>query len=77
MLSFNCFEKRLGIASLPHFVNHFFFFSRKMFLILHLLTDQIPLHDCLYFLIYLTTCVLQFFVNRVVTPEILKVSLSF
>ena len=38
-------------------------FSRKMFL----LTDQVSLSDCLYFLIYRAIFVLQMFVSAVVT----------
>ena len=38
-------------------------YSRKMFL----LTDQVSLSDCLYFLIYRAIFVLQLFVSPVVT----------
>ena len=41
--------------STPHFV---YDFLRKMFLMLNLLTDQISLSDCLYFLRYGEICVL-------------------
>ena len=41
-----------------------------------LLTDQISLFDCLYFAKHLTICVLQFFVNQVVTSYILKIYIS-
>ena len=64
MLNFDFVEKGLGVVSLPHFV---YDFSRKMLLIYYtLLTDQIPLPDCLYFLKYWQICVLQLFVNQVV-----------
>ena len=49
MLNFDFLEKGLGIVSLLHFV---YDFSRKMFLIYTLLTVQISLPDCLYFLRY-------------------------
>ena len=52
MLNFDVLEKCLGMISLPHFV---YGFSRKPFVILScyvLLTDQISLSDCLYFLRY-------------------------
>ena len=64
MLNFNFPEKNLGLASPPHFVNDF---SRKMFRMLLLLTDQISLSDCLHFLRYWAICVLQLFVNQSAT----------
>ena len=42
-----------------------------------LITDQISLPGCLYFLRYWEICVLQLFVNQVVTSWILKLTLSF
>ena len=42
-----------------------------------ILTDQIPLPVCPYFLKYWLVCVLQLFVNQVVTLYILKLTLSF
>ena len=39
-----------------------------------LLTDQILLFDCVYFLRYWSICVLQLFVYQVVTPYILKLT---
>ena len=44
MLNFNFSEKGLGLFFAPHFLHDF---SRKMFLMLYLLTDQISLSDCL------------------------------
>ena len=64
MLNFDFLEKSLGIVSPSYFVHDF---SRKMFLKLYSLTDQIPLPDCFYFLRYWSLCVLQLFVNQVVT----------
>ena len=42
-----------------------------------LLADQISLPGCPYFLSYWAICVLQLFVNQVVTSRILKLTLSF
>ena len=63
MLNFDISEKGLGLVFPPHFM---YDFSRKMFLILHLLTDQISLSGCLYFSRYWKLCVLQLFINQVV-----------
>ena len=41
-----------------------------------ILTDQISLSGCLYFLRYWAICALEFFVNQVVTSKILKLTLS-
>ena len=49
MLNFVFLEKSLGTVSPPNFV---YGFSKKMFLIYTLLTDQISLPDCRYFLRY-------------------------
>ena len=43
MLSFNFPEKGLGLVSPPHFVDDF---SRKMFLVLYSITDQISSSGC-------------------------------
>ena len=64
MLNFDFSEKGLGLVSAPHFG---YDFSRKMFIMLYLLTDQILLSDCLYFSIYWAICVLQFLVNQAMT----------
>ena len=72
MLNFDFLEKGLGIVSATYFVHDF---SRKIFHVI--LTDQISLSDYLYFLKYWSICVLQLFVNLVVTPQILKSTLSF
>ena len=61
-------------VSPPPFANDF---SRRMFLSYILLTDQISLPNRLYFLIYWSICVLQLFVNQVLTSRILKLTLSF
>ena len=45
MLKFDFLETGLGIVFTPHFV---YDFSRKIYLMLYLLTDQISLTDCLY-----------------------------
>ena len=49
MPNFDFLEKGLGLVSLPRFV---YDFSRKMFLMLYSVTDQISLPDCPYFLRY-------------------------
>ena len=69
MLNFDFLDKVLGIVSEAHFV---YDFSTKMFLVK--LTDQISLSGCLYFLRYWAICVLQLFVNQVVTLWILKLT---
>ena len=66
MLNFDFLEKRLGIVSPPYFVHDFL---RKLSLLFYspvLLTGQISLSDCLYFLMYWAICVLQLFVFLVV-----------
>ena len=47
MLNFDFLEKGLGTVSPPYFV---YDFLKKRFLCYLLLTDQISLSDCLYFL---------------------------
>ena len=64
MLNFNFPGKGLGLGSPSHFVDDF---SRKIVLMLHLLTNQISLSDYLYFSRYWAICVLQLFVNQAVT----------
>ena len=59
MLNFNFSEKGLGLVSPPNFGNDFSCYI--------LLTDQILLSDCLYFLRYWAICALQLFVNQAVT----------
>ena len=58
-------EKGLEIVFLPSFV---YDLSRKCWSCYILLIDQILLLDFLYFLRYWEICVLQLFVNQVVTP---------
>ena len=56
MLNFDFLEKDLVIVSPPHFV---YDISRKnVSLSIFLLTDQVSLPDCLYFLRYWAICVL-------------------
>ena len=64
MLNFDFLDKGLGIVSPAYFV---YDFSTKMFLSYILSTDQISLSGCLYFVRYWAICVLQLFVNQVVT----------
>ena len=73
MLNFGFLDKGLGIVSLAHFV---YDFSKKCSSCYVLLTDQVSLPGCLYFLRY-WACVLQLFVNQAVTSCILKLTLSF
>ena len=61
MLDFGFLEKGLSIVSPPHFV--YIIFWEKCFSCYILLTDQISLPNCLYFLRYWSMCVLQLFVN--------------
>ena len=73
MLNFDFLEKGLGIVSPPHVL--YDFFQDKFFSSYILLTDQFSWSDCLYFLKYCAICVLQLFVNQVVTSKILKLIL--
>ena len=74
MINFEFLEKGLGIVSPAHFVNDF---SKQCSSCYALLTDQISLSGCFYFLRYLAICVLQLFVIQVVLSWILKLTLSF
>ena len=64
MLNFVFLEKGLGIA--PHYTLSMIFLE-QCFSYYTLLTDQILVPYCLYFLRYSAICVLQLFVNQVVT----------
>ena len=64
LLKFDFFEKGLGIVTPPDFVHDF---SRKLFLTNVLLTDQISLFACFYFLKYWAIYILQLFINLAVT----------
>ena len=74
MLNFDFLDKGLGIVSPAHFV---YDFSTKCSSCYILLSDQISLPGCLYFLKYWAIYVLQLFVNQVVRSWILKLTLSF
>ena len=63
------FTKSLDINSSPHFVSGFSCYI--------LLTHQVLLPYCLYFLIYSSKCVLQLFVDQVVMSKVFKLTLSF
>ena len=52
-------------------------FQENCFSCYVLLNDLVLLPDCLYFLRYLSICVLQLFSNQVVMWAILKITLSF
>ena len=71
MLGFDCLKKGLGLVSPPLFVNKF---SRKLILMLYLLTDQILSSDCRCFLRYLAICVL---ISQFMTSWILKFAFAF
>ena len=63
-----------GLETSPsHFV---YDFSKKKFTDI-ILTDQIYLPDCLYFLRYWAICVLQFFVSLVLTSKNCKLPSLF
>ena len=67
-------KRSLELVSLPHFIQNFW---RKYFCFHALLTDQISLPGCLYFVRCWALCVLQLFVKQVVTSKTLKITLSF
>ena len=72
-----CFHLILSFfetVSLPHFPYNFW---KKYFLCYVLLIDKISLSGCLYCVRYWTICVLQLFVEQVVTSWILNLTLSF
>ena len=62
MLNFDFLGKGMEIVSPSHSV---YDFSKKNVSFYALLTDQISLPDCLFFLRYWSICVLQLFVNQV------------
>ena len=66
MPNFDFLDKGLEIVFPARFV---YDFSTKCYI---LLTDQLSLPGCLYFLRYWEICVLLLFVNQVVTSWILK-----
>ena len=59
------FQKGVWEQFLHHIL--FIIFQQKFFSCYILLTDQISLSDCFYFLRYQAICVVQFLVNQVVT----------
>ena len=71
-LNFDFLEKGLEIVSLPTL---YMAFQENCFSCFILLTDQISLSDCLYFLRYRTICVLQLFVSQIVSFEIIIIFL--
>ena len=66
--------KSLGLAFLPHFC---IIFQEKYFSCCILLTDQISLSGCLYFLRYWAICVLQFICFPVCDLTNSEINLSF
>ena len=74
MLNFD-FQKRIWDQFFHHILC--MVFQEKCFSFYILLTDQISLSDYLSFLRYWAKCVLQLFVNQVVTSLILKLTVVF
>ena len=72
MLTLNFPEKGQGLV-FP--IRSVYDFSRKMFLMLYSINDQISLSYCLYFSRYWTICVLQLSVNQPVTSKNSKFTL--
>ena len=58
-------KRDLELVSLPHFLHNSFL--KNKFLLLYPLTDQVPCYGSFYFLRYWAICVLQLFVNQIVT----------
>ena len=73
MLNFRFLGKGLGLVSVSHFANDF---QEKWFSCCILLTDQISLSDCLFFLKYWAICVLRLFLKQAVTSYNLKLTVS-
>ena len=73
ILSF--FKKIKGGQELVSCLIFLIIFEEKYFSCNSLLIDQISLSGCLYFLRYWAMSILQLFVNQVVTPWILKLTL--
>ena len=74
MLNFVFLDEGLGIVSPARFV---YDFSKKCSSCYILLNDQIWLPGCLYVFRYWAICVMQFFVNQVVTLWIFKLTCIF
>ena len=74
MLNFDFLDKGLEIV-FQHILS--MIFQQKSSSCYILLNDQISLTGCFYFLRYWAICVLQLFVNQVVTSWVLKLTLSF
>ena len=74
MLNSDFLNKGPGIVPPARFA---YDFQQKCSSCYVLLTDQISLPGCPYFLRYWAISVLQFFVNQAVTSWILKLTLSF
>ena len=64
MLNFDFLKKGMGMVPPPHFV---YDFPEKCLSSYNLVTDQFSLSGCHYFLRYWSICLLQLFVNQVVT----------
>ena len=66
---FEKIKRCLELVFLPHFL---YLFEEKYFSCNILLIDQVSLSGCSYFVRYWAICLLQLFVNQVVTSWILK-----
>ena len=71
---FSKIKRSLELVSLPHFLHNFW---RKMFLPLHYINWRSFNVWLLYFVRYWAICLLQLFVNQVLTSWILKLALHF
>ena len=75
----NCIKLQTTKMVWEQFFHHILcsIFQENCFLCYNLLTDQVSLPNCLYFLRYWAICVLELFGNQVLTSEVLKLTLSF
>ena len=71
------FKKQKEVWNYSPLLNFCMIFQVKCFSCNILLADQISLSGWLLFARYCAICVLQLFINQVVTPLILKLSLYF
>ena len=67
-------KRGLELFSLPHFLH---IFKEKYCSCHSLQIDQVSSSSCFYFVRYWAICVLQLFVNQVVTSWLLKLTFSF
>ena len=70
------FKKRKEVWNWSPCLICFMIFEEKYFWCYILLPDQMSMPGCLYFVRYGAICILQLFVNQVVTSKILKLASS-